>query len=81
MHVYSILALKCKEQICTARRERLFLAQRYRNLAEESQSEKRVLKNHLERQIETVRDFWHNKIVEGDSRSGRILRAALIRNQ
>lgn len=77
-----MLGTKCKGEIRKARHERnqaLTLAQQYRNLAEKSQSEKRSLKNDLEGKIETVRDFWRNKIVEGDSRSGRKLRAALIR--
>ena len=79
----NVLVLKCKEQICKARHERnraLSLARHYRNLAEKSQSEKRTLKTNLEGQIETVRDFWRNQVVEGSSRSGRLLRAALIRN-
>lgn len=78
----TVITLQCKEQLQTARYERnqaLSLAQHYRNIAEERQSEKRILKNELEGQIEVVRNFWRNKVVEGSSRSGRILRAALIR--
>ena len=48
------------------------------NLAEKSQTDKRLLKISLEKQVETVRDFWRNKVVEGDSRSGRMFRNALI---
>ena len=80
----NVLALKCKEQILKARHQRneaLFLARHYRNMAEKSRSDTRMLKEDLESQIETVRDFWRNKIVEGSSRSGRLLRAALIRNR
>lgn len=78
----TVIAKQCKEQLRRARYERnkaLSLAQHYRNVAEEKQSEKRALKSELEQQIEVVRDFWRNKVVEGSSRSGRILRAALIR--
>ena len=50
-----------------------------RDDVENSQMEKRALKHDLESKIETVRNFWRNKIVEGSSQSGRILRAALIR--
>ena len=78
----AVLMVKCKDKVHTARHERdqaLFLARHYRNIAEEKQSEKRILKSNLEGQIEIVRNFWRNKIVEGDTRSGRILRAALIR--
>ena len=74
--------IHCRQQVQSAREERdraLSLAQEYRNLAEASQLEKRTLKNELERKVETVRDFWRNKIVEGNSWSGKILRAALIR--
>ena len=78
----TVITMQCKEQLRRARYERnqaLSLAQHYRNVAEERQSEKRVLKSKLEQQIEVVQDFWHNKVIEGSSRSGRILRAALIR--
>lgn len=78
----AVLTMKCKDEVRRARHERnkaLNLAQHYRNLAEESQSEKRILKSELEGQIEVVRNFWRNKIVEGGTRSGKILRAALIR--
>lgn len=78
----NVLVLKCKEHICKARQERneaFFLARHYRDLAEKNRSDTRILKKNLEAQIETVRDFWHNLIVEGSSRSGRMLRAALIK--
>lgn len=74
--------IHCEEQVQSARKERdraLSLARQYRDLAEARQAEKRTLKNELERKIETVRDFWRNKVVEGGSRSGQILRAALIK--
>ena len=74
--------IHCRQQVQSAREERdraLSLAQQYRNLAEASQLETKTLKNELERKVETVRDFWRNKIVEGNSRSGNMLRAALIR--
>ena len=73
-----VLVVQCKEQIRRARHERdkaISLARQYRNLAEQSQLYKRVLKSNMEDQIETVRDFWRNKIIEGDSREGRMVRA------
>ena len=78
------LLLQCnvKKNLRKARYESnqaLSLAQHYRNVAEERQSEKRNLKSELEQQVEVVRDFWRNKVIEGSSRSGRILRAALSR--
>ena len=80
-NINSILALQYEEELKKARKNRveaLFLARHYCNLAEKSQTDKRLLKISLEKQVETVRDFWHNKVVEGDSRSGRMLRNALI---
>ena len=75
-----VLVLKCKEQLHKAREDRnqaLFLARHYRALAEKTRSDARMLKMNLESRVETVRDFWRNQIVEGTSRSGRMLRAAL----
>ena len=45
----------------------------------EAEAEAKLMKNDLEGKIETVRDFWRNKIVEGASRSGQILRNALTK--
>ena len=72
------------KQIKNARQERnvaLELAQMYRDLAEKIQQDKRKIQDELETRVETVRDFWRNKIIEGESRGGQILRAALFRNK
>ena len=77
-----IHSTQCIEHVRTARSERdraLRLAKHYCNMAEETHREKRDLQHRLETQVELVRNFWRNQIVEGDSRSGRMLRAALIR--
>ena len=69
-------------KVQSAREERdqaIGLARHYRNLAKSRQLEKRILKNDLEGKIETVRDFWRNKIVEGGCRSGQILWNALMK--
>ena len=50
----------------------------YRDLAETLKKEKRELENKLHTQTEIVRDFWRNKIFEGGSRGGKILRASLL---
>lgn len=71
----------CKEQLKVARQDRdsaLMLARQYRDLAEASHTKIRQQKNELEEKVELVREFWRNKIVEGSSRSGQILRAAEI---
>ena len=78
----AIHAIHCREQVHSAREQRdkaLGIARHYRDLAESRQLDKRILKNDLEGKIETVRDFWRNKIVEGGSRSGQILRNALMK--
>ena len=72
----------CKKEIQAARNERdqaLLQARQYRDMAEATRADKRALKHNLDGKIELVRDFWPNKIVEGGSRSGRMLRASLIR--
>lgn len=69
-------------QVLEARKERdeaLALARHCRDVAERCRTETRRVRDHLESKIEVVRDFWRNKVVEGESRSGRILRASLIR--
>lgn len=72
----------CKQELVSARRQRddaLALARQYRNLAEKGRSKSRQQKHELEEKVELVRNFWRNKIIEGGCRSGRMLRAALIK--
>ena len=74
---------RCKQLLKSARKERdkaLSLARVYRDMAETSQTQKRILKANLEKKVEIVRDFWRNKVVEGSTRSGKMLRAALLKN-
>ena len=78
-----VVSARCKELLENARRERniaIMLAMGYRDIADECQTEKRKLKHELEEKVELIRNFWRNKVVEGSSRSGLILIAALIRN-
>ena len=73
---------RCKQLLESARKERdhaLSLARHYRDMAETSQAQKRILKADLENRVELVRNFWRDKVVEGSTRSGKMLRAALIR--
>lgn len=75
-------AALCNEEIRVARSEinqALRLAHCYRDLAEKARSEKQQVQHKLETEIELVRDFWRNKVVEGGSRGGKLLRAALVR--
>lgn len=72
-----------QKQVNSARQERdhaILLARHYRNKAEESVSEKRTIQHQLESKVEVTRNFWRNKIIEGNSSAGKILRAALICN-
>ena len=71
-----------QDAISSCRRERdkaLNDALCYRNLAERLLVEKREMKVRMEKRVETVRDFWRNQILEGQSRSGRIVKAASMR--
>ena len=75
---------KCTQLVLAARHERnqaLQVVQTYRDLAEKIQEEKRKAQDELETRVETVRNFWRNEVVEGQSRSGKILRAALFRKK
>jgi len=58
----------------------LLIACEYRDLAETVSAEKREIKYEMEKTVEVVRDFWRNKVVEGGSRAGLMLRASLLRS-
>jgi len=78
--------MDCKfiQQINAAKHERngaLQVAQIYRDLAENIQKEKRKVQEELESRMETVHNFWRNQVVEGQSRAGQKLRAALFKNK
>ncbi len=65
----------CRVIVQEAREERdeaLRLAQHFRNIAEQTASQKQHLHCEFLSRVETVRDFWRNMIVEGGSRSGII---------
>lgn len=73
---------RCNRQIQLARSERndaLRLAQLYRNKVEELVKDKKNLKHSYEEQLNKTRDFWRNHIMEGGTRAGRMVRAALLR--
>ena len=84
-YVASVLTtLEQQSLIEKARNERnraMIDAKCYRDLAEKIMKEKRELENTMKRRTEVVRDFWRNKILEGDSRSGKILMASLAKNK
>lgn len=69
----------CAEQARTEWDQALLLAWTYRNVVEDTINEKQVLKQQLKTKVKMVSDFRQNKIVEGSSTSGKLLRAALIR--
>ena len=69
------------KQATNDRYQALMEAKQYRDLSETLKKEKRDIEHKLVSKIEIVRDFWRNKIVEGDSRGGKILRASLLRNK
>ena len=60
-----------------ALKDALCQVQSYRNLAERLQREKRELKHQMEEKTEVVVDFWRNKLLEGSSRAGKMVKCAL----
>ena len=78
--------------IIKARRERndaLLLAKHYRDVAEKYKLKKKILQIEMERKIidtkeqaaigiDRIKKFWRCQIMEGNSRAGKILRAALL---
>lgn len=73
----------CSEHVQNARIERndaLQLAKFYRDRVEDLVKEKRDLRHSLESQVDRIREFWRNQIIEGGSRAGRMVRASLLRN-
>lgn len=83
----------CKEAVMKARAERndaLLLAKHYRDVTETLKLENKNLREDMEGRIIDIRKqaaanvnnmktIWRNQIVEGGSRAGKILRAALLR--
>ena len=53
----------------------------YRDLGEKIMKEKQELENTMKRHTKMVRNFWRNKILEGNSRSGKILMASTANNK
>ena len=85
---YAPSVLSSMEQQCIIKQTRndrdqalIRLSNSYRDLAETLKKEKRDIEHKLVSKIEIVRDFWRNKIVEVDSRGGKILRASLLQNK
>lgn len=73
---------ECHEHIIKARAERndaLLLLRQYRNMAEHMEKQKQEIKKQMVSRVECIKNFWRNQVVEGGSRSGKILRASLIR--
>ena len=50
----------------------------YRDLAEKLRKEKRDMHRKMSEQCETIRDFWCNNLIEGCSRSGRMVRQTML---
>ena len=71
------------------RNEALLLAKHYRDIAEKYKLEKKILQIETERKIidtkeqaaigiDRIKKFWRSQIMEGNSRAGKILRAAQL---
>lgn len=65
----------------TERDNALEEARQYRNLAESMRTQCRHVKSQMSDKLEVVRDFWRNALIEGSSRSSRMLRTALEANK
>lgn len=53
----------------------------YRQLVESHEKELKEVKSTMYHRVSTVRDFWRDQILEGRSRSGAILKNALIKEK
>ena len=62
-----------------ARNDALLVAHQFRDMAETLQAQKRDMKYEMEKTVEVVKEFWCNKVIEGGSRAGRMLRASLLK--
>lgn len=74
--------VRCSEHVQRARIERnnaLHLARLYCDRVDNLIKEKRDIQHSLKAQVDKTREFWRNQIIEGNSRAGKILRAALVR--
>lgn len=58
-------------------KEALEQVQHYRNLAEQLRSEKRDVVCSMNTKVEVVRDFWRNKILEGSTRAGKMVKKSI----
>ncbi len=54
-------------------------AQFYRDLAERIRTEKRLAISELNSKVELVRSFWRNKVCEGSTRAGKLVKKALLK--
>ena len=51
-----------------------------RNKVEDLQSRNRKLYCEMNDKIDTIRNFWQNRLVEGDTRSGMFVKLAVQKN-
>ena len=67
--------LKCERERDKALKD----AFHYRTLVEKLETDIREVKSTMHYRVTAVRDFWRNSVLEGRSRSGVILKKALIK--
>ncbi len=66
---------------CTKERDQALKdALQYRNLVENLETNLSELRTTMHHRVAAVRDFWRNKVLEGGSRSGKILKRSLKTN-
>ena len=67
---------------CSSERDKALKdALHYRTLVEKLETDLAELKTTMHHRVAAVRDFWRNKVLEGESRSGMILRCSLMTNK
>lgn len=53
---------------------------KYRNLIEKLETDLSELRTTMHHRVAAIRNFWRNKVLEGGSRGGKILKRALTSN-
>jgi len=68
-------------RLITERNEAVLSAQLFRNQVDQLRSKNRKLYCEMHDRIDTIRDFWRNNIVEGNSRAGLCLKMAVQKSK
>ena len=78
--IEKVAVKKCIENLVDERDAAIKTVRYLRNQVEDLQSRNRKLYCEMNDKIDTVRNFWRNRLVEGDTRSGTCVKLAVQRN-